>query len=163
MSLLSFPEILTIIRRMGGEQTGVDQQIDADRDVRPPTSERTRPATAADWIQGCARHVSISLWKPSTLVNSRMMKKYQNTIGILLLLIWMFRFCFSRYKGLEGAYIDKVMLTNTDDDSTLIKVALRQTRRPEIGDKFSSRHGQKGLITSQFLTVNSEPLRIFQC
>lgn len=37
------------------------------------------------------------------------------------------------------------MLTSTPDDSLLVKILLRQTRRPEIGDKFSSRHGQKGV------------------
>nr|ALK02064.1 RNA polymerase III second largest subunit [Wickerhamiella domercqiae] len=49
------------------------------------------------------------------------------------------------YKGPEPSYIDKVMLSSNEKDQPLIKVLLRQTRRPEIGDKFSSRHGQKGV------------------
>ncbi|EMR09746.1 DNA-directed RNA polymerase III subunit RPC2 [Pneumocystis murina B123] len=49
------------------------------------------------------------------------------------------------YKSLEPGYIDKMMLTTTDSDQTLIKCLIRQTRRPELGDKFSSRHGQKGV------------------
>ncbi|RUP47964.1 DNA-directed RNA polymerase III subunit RPC2 [Jimgerdemannia flammicorona] len=49
------------------------------------------------------------------------------------------------YKSPAPGYIDKVLLTTTESDQTLIKVLVRQTRRPEIGDKFSSRHGQKGV------------------
>ncbi|BEJ10664.1 hypothetical protein CspHIS471_0100860 [Cutaneotrichosporon sp. HIS471] len=49
------------------------------------------------------------------------------------------------YKLPESALIDKVMVTDTEDGNQLIKILTRQTRRPELGDKFSSRHGQKGV------------------
>ncbi|XP_072044988.1 DNA-directed RNA polymerase III subunit RPC2-like [Amphiura filiformis] len=49
------------------------------------------------------------------------------------------------YKGPRESYIEKVLITSNPEEAFLIKVLLRQTRRPEIGDKFSSRHGQKGV------------------
>ncbi|XP_055374306.1 DNA-directed RNA polymerase III subunit RPC2 [Condylostylus longicornis] len=49
------------------------------------------------------------------------------------------------YKGPEPSYIEKVMVSANAEEDFLIKILLRQTRRPEIGDKFSSRHGQKGV------------------
>ncbi|EEU48715.1 DNA-directed RNA polymerase subunit beta [Fusarium sp. LHS14.1] len=50
------------------------------------------------------------------------------------------------YRIADPAYIDKVMVSQTEKDTTVIKVQTRQTRRPELGDKFSSRHGQKGVV-----------------
>ncbi|KAK8389706.1 hypothetical protein O3P69_009002 [Scylla paramamosain] len=49
------------------------------------------------------------------------------------------------HKGPGTVYVEKVMLSSDPDEFNLIKILLRQTRRPEIGDKFSSRHGQKGV------------------
>lgn len=49
------------------------------------------------------------------------------------------------YKSAMDGYVDKVLMTTTENDQTLIKALIRQTRRPELGDKFSSRHGQKGV------------------
>lgn len=49
------------------------------------------------------------------------------------------------YKGAEACYIEKVLISSNPEEAFLIKILQRQTRRPEIGDKFSSRHGQKGV------------------
>ncbi|KAJ2502731.1 DNA-directed RNA polymerase III complex subunit Rpc2 [Coemansia sp. RSA 1972] len=49
------------------------------------------------------------------------------------------------YKHPDEGYVDKVLITSSEADQTLIKFLIRQTRRPELGDKFSSRHGQKGV------------------
>ncbi len=50
------------------------------------------------------------------------------------------------YRLPDPCYIDKVMLSANEGNTTIIKIQTRQTRIPEVGDKFSSRHGQKGVV-----------------
>ncbi|XP_042434747.1 DNA-directed RNA polymerase III subunit 2-like isoform X2 [Zingiber officinale] len=51
------------------------------------------------------------------------------------------------YKGPEGetCVVDRVILCSDASNKLCIKSIIRHTRRPELGDKFSSRHGQKGV------------------
>lgn len=51
------------------------------------------------------------------------------------------------FKGPEGeaSVVDRVALCSDKNSNLCIKFLIRHTRRPEVGDKFSSRHGQKGV------------------
>ncbi|KAG5106365.1 hypothetical protein JHK82_043335 [Glycine max] len=49
------------------------------------------------------------------------------------------------FKGNGGEVVDRVVLCSDKDNNMCIKFLIRHTRRPELGDKFSSRHGQKGV------------------
>jgi len=51
-----------------------------------------------------------------------------------------------RIKNMTSGIIDKVLVTRNDDNYVTVKMRARQERVPEVGDKFASRHGQKGIM-----------------
>ncbi|EUD64425.1 DNA-directed RNA polymerase III subunit RPC2 [Plasmodium inui San Antonio 1] len=60
-----------------------------------------------------------------------------------------------KYKSVYPSYIDKIIFTENAEGLKIYKIIMRQTRLPELGDKFSSRHGQKGVVG---LLVNQEDM-----
>jgi len=50
------------------------------------------------------------------------------------------------YRTHEESYVDKNYIETNGDGYNFCKVRIRNFRKPVIGDKFSSRHGQKGTI-----------------
>nr|KJB07693.1 hypothetical protein B456_001G037900 [Gossypium raimondii] len=51
-----------------------------------------------------------------------------------------------KLKHTERGMVQKVVLSSNDDGKNFAVVSLRQVRSPCLGDKFSSMHGQKGVL-----------------
>eukprot|EP00695_Tsukubamonas_globosa_P004029 TRINITY_DN985_c0_g1_i1.p1 TRINITY_DN985_c0_g1~~TRINITY_DN985_c0_g1_i1.p1 ORF type:complete len:499 (+),score=147.83 TRINITY_DN985_c0_g1_i1:113-1498(+) len=57
-------------------------------------------------------------------------------------------FHVEKYKSNEDAVVEEIRITEYEYDAAqTVSIKLRYDRRPVIGDKFSSRHGQKGVLS----------------
>eukprot|EP00792_Barthelona_sp_PAP020_P005078 TRINITY_DN2485_c0_g1_i1.p1 TRINITY_DN2485_c0_g1~~TRINITY_DN2485_c0_g1_i1.p1 ORF type:complete len:1132 (-),score=303.31 TRINITY_DN2485_c0_g1_i1:137-3499(-) len=65
-----------------------------------------------------------------------------------------------RFTGSVPVSIDSVCLTSNTNEHFFVKFRFRHVRRPELGDKFSSRHGQKG-VTGIIVDPENMPFNQF--
>lgn len=80
-----------------------------------------------------------------TVTKDPMSGEYVNRDGITHL---------HRYKEVEEAYVEEIKLigneTGSNDPCQAVSIRFRIPRSPVIGDKFSSRHGQKGVCSQKW-------------
>jgi DNA-directed RNA polymerase III subunit RPC2 len=119
-----------------------------DRLAAPPSADdpKYRPAKFSGLDSDGLPRVGFSLPPGSIMVNKEMPVNTSDHTANVDLPDGGYKPSPLSFRAPEAGVIDRVLLTTTPTDHLLIKVLMRHTRRPELGDKFSSRHGQKGVV-----------------
>jgi len=133
------PSISEELRYSGGL---IDQVSIPDKDIKGYKSEKDYRFLEEDGIiypeaQVAEGDVVIGKTSPPRFLSS--LEEYNLSAGTR-------RESSVAMKHGEKGIVDFVLLTENVEGNRLVQVRLRDERIPEIGDKFTSRHGQKGVV-----------------
>jgi DNA-directed RNA polymerase II subunit RPB2 len=117
-------------RKCAGRRHGCYDKLDLDGLINPGTQ-----VSGDDIIIGKSTLIRKSDF-PDSSANDNMDR----------LLIKTRKDCSTSIKHSEAGKIDQVVLTVNELGQRFAKIKMRSQRIPQIGDKFASRHGQKGTV-----------------
>ena len=120
----------------------IDQVSIPDKDVKGYKSERDYRFLEEDGIiypEAKVEEGDVVIGKTSPPRFLSSMEEYNLTAGTR-------RESSVSIKHGERGIVDFVLLTENEEGNRLVQVRLRDERVPEVGDKFTSRHGQKGVV-----------------
>jgi DNA-directed RNA polymerase subunit B' len=133
------PIIAEELRYSGGL---IDEIGIPDKDVKGYKSERDYRLLESDGII----HPEAKIQEDDVIIGKTSPPRFLSSLDEYNLASNMRRESSSSIKHGERGIIDFVLLTENEEGNKLVQVRIRDYRIPEIGDKFTSRHGQKGVI-----------------
>ena len=133
------PYVTEKLRYPGGV---VDEILTPDKDVQGYTVERDYRFLGEDGII----HPEADVFGGDVMIGKTSPPRFLGKLEAFSTAANVRKDASIRVRYGEHGVVNKVVLTESKDGSTLVKVDLRNNRLPEIGDKFSNRHGQKGVI-----------------
>ncbi|MBT4605308.1 DNA-directed RNA polymerase subunit B [archaeon] len=113
-----------------------------DKETKGYRTEKQYTSLEADGIV----HTEAKLTNSDVIIGRTSPPRFLNSLDEYNLSAGVRRESSVALKHGESGIADFVTLTESSEGNRLIQVRLREERIPEIGDKFTSRHGQKGVV-----------------
>ena len=133
------PEITSELRYQGGL---IDEISVPDKEVRGYRSEHDYRLLEDDGII----HQEAQIQEGDVIIGKTSPPRFLSSLDEYNLTQSQRRESSVAVKHGERGIIDFVMITENEEGNKLVQLRVRDQRIPEIGDKFTSRHGQKGVI-----------------
>ncbi|MEM4267407.1 MAG: DNA-directed RNA polymerase subunit B [Candidatus Woesearchaeota archaeon] len=120
----------------------IDEICVPDKDVKGYKSERDYRFLEGDGII----YPEAQVKEDDVIIGKTSPPRFLSSIDEYSLTSNMRRESSSSLKHGEKGIVDFVLITENEEGNKLVQVRIRDLRVPEVGDKFTSRHGQKGVV-----------------